>query len=139
MLIYIFLISFFLSFQSYSEQIIYKCEDGFSYKIISKEDNKSEVFFIKDNFRWKELLQFNLSESKLEFRIPGLSYLSCSNKELPICKYDKVITRNYKKNIFFVEEIVSNDCYVGMMGCNKYNKGLAINRKRCIEVRQNKN
>ena len=139
MLIYIFLISFFLSFQSYSEQIIYKCEDGFSYKIISKEDNKSEVFFIKDNFRWKELLQFNLSESKLEFRIPGLSYLSCSNKELPICKYEKVITRNYQKHIFFVEEIVSNDCYVGMMGCNKYKKGLAINKKRCIEVRETKN
>ena len=59
------------------------------------------------------------------------TYLACSDKEPNICKYKTLITYNSTTQKANVREIISADCYIGTMGCNKYEKGLELNLRRC--------
>ena len=123
----ILLLTLFISLNAYSDQLLFECENGFSYKI-----NKNSTSFYRNiNGIWKKIDKVKFLENKYELFIPNSNYLSCSNKDLPICNFSKMITYNPKKKEVNVREIIQNDCYIGTMGCNKYSKGLELNQKRC--------
>ena len=122
----IFLISF-ITINSYSNEILFNCENGFSYKISQNNDS----FYKNDNKIWKKIDKVNILENKYEFLIPNSTYQSCSNKELPKCYYNTVINYHSDQKKANVREIIRNDCFIGTMGCNNYPKGLEINQKRC--------
>ena len=116
-----------------STEIILKCENNYSYKIINK--SKIKIFFLKNNsYKWTEIKSFSITEDKLDLYIPNMKYLGCSDKTLPICKYGMRI-KNYtggsgnKRTV--VTEVVLNDCYIGTMGCNAYKKNLELNKSFC--------
>ena len=126
-MIKILLLILFISLNAHTDQLLFECENGFSYKIY-----KNGTSFYKNiNEIWNKIDKVNVLENKYELFIPNSNYLSCSNKNLPICNFSKMITYNSKKKEVNVREIIQNDCYIGTMGCNKYSKGLELNIKRC--------
>ena len=126
MLKIIFLISF-ITINSSSNEILFDCENSFSYKISQNND----YFYKSDDKIWKKIDKVTVLKNKYELLIPNSTYQSCSNKDLPICHYNTVITYNSAKNKANVREIIRNDCFIGTMGCNNYSKGLELNQKRC--------
>tara|TARA_B100001093_G_C25919953_1_gene632311 strand:- start:81 stop:473 length:393 start_codon:yes stop_codon:yes gene_type:complete len=122
-----FLLLILIPLNAYTSELLFECENGYSYKI----NNSADSFYKKTNQDWKKIDRIIASKNKLELFIPNSNYLSCSNKDLPICSYSKLINFNLEKNKANVREIVLNDCFIGTMGCNKYSKGLELNQKRC--------
>ena len=113
-----------------SGAIIFECENGYSYKIDSNTNN-SKLYFKKVDSKWKSIKKVKEINNKIEYFLPNSTYLACSDKELNICKYKTLITYNSTIQKANVREIIIADCYIGTMGCNKYEKGLELNLRRC--------
>ena len=125
---------FFIIFSSLytvnSYAIIFECENNYSFKIDKK--NSQEVFFFKKiNTNWQSIKNVKIGDNKLEYFLPDSTYLECSDKKLNVCKYKTLISFNLSTKEADVREVVINDCYIGTMGCNKYEKGLELNQRRC--------
>ena len=126
---YFFIIfSFLYSFNS--KAIIFECENNYSYKI-DKKDSQTVFFFKKINKDWQSIKNVKIGDNKLEYFLPDSTYLECSDKELKVCKYKTLISFNLSTKEADVREVVIDDCYIGTMGCNKYEKGLELNQRRC--------
>ena len=113
-----------------SGAIIFECENGYSYKI-NKNTNNSKFYFKKVASKWQSVKKVKEINNKIEYFLPNSTYLACSDKELNICKYKTLITYNLTTQKANVREIIIADCYIGTMGCNKYEKGLELNLRRC--------
>ena len=126
---YFFIIfSFLYSISSYA--IIFECENNYSYKI-DKKDSQTVFFFKKINKDWQSIKNVKIGDNKLEYFLPDSTYLECSDKKLKACKYKTLISFNLTTKEADIREVVINDCYIGTMGCNKYEKGLELNQRRC--------
>ena len=75
--------------------------------------------------------EINILENKYELILPNSQYLGCVDKSLAICKYNTLITYKPSTGEANVREVIRNDCFIGTMGCNKYEKGLELNLRRC--------
>ena len=124
----IIVLSFFYSINSIT--MVFECENGYSYKIDRKE-NQSTYYFKKVDLKWQSVKKVKEINNKIEYFLPNSTYLACSNKELNVCKYKTLITYNFATQIANVREIVVADCFIGTMGCNKYEKGLELNLRKC--------
>ena len=113
-----------------SGAIIFECENGYSYKI-DRNTNNSKFYFKKVDSKWQSIKKVKEINNKIEYFLPNSTYLACSDKELNICKYKTLITYNSTTQKANVREIIIADCYIGTMGCNKYEKGLELNLRRC--------
>ena len=113
-----------------SNAIIFECENEYSYKI-NKKDEQLIFFYKKKNTKWQSINNVKKSNNKLEFFLPDSTYLACSDKKLNICNYKSLILFDISTKQASVREVVINDCYIGTMGCNKYEKGLELNQRRC--------
>ncbi|MAH88894.1 MAG: hypothetical protein CMJ06_02445 [Pelagibacterales bacterium] len=124
------IIVFTFLFSINSNAMIFECENGFTYKI---ENYKNQLFiYYKElNKDWKAIVNSNISENKYELILPNSQYLGCANKNLAICNYNTLITYKPSTGEANVREVIRNDCYIGTMGCNKYEKGLELNLRRC--------
>ena len=127
--LYSIIVSIFLySFSSVA--IIFECENGYSYKI-DRNTNNSKFYFKKVDTKWQSIKKVKEINNKIEYSLPNSTYLACNDKELNICKYKTLITYNSTTQKANVREIIIADCYIGTMGCNKYEKGLELNLRRC--------
>ena len=126
---YFFIIFSFLYSVS-SKAIIFECENSYSYKI-DKKDSQTVFFFKKINKDWQSIKNVKIGDNKLEYFLPDSTYLECSDKKLKVCKFKTLISFNLSTKEADVREVVINDCYIGTMGCNKYEKGLELNQRRC--------
>ena len=124
------LITFIFLYSISTNAIIFECENGYSYKI-DRYNNHSEFYFIKVDSKWQSIKKVKEINNKIEYSLPNSTYLACSDKELNICKYKTLITFNSATQLADVREIIISDCYIGTMGCNKYEKGLELNLRRC--------
>ena len=124
------IIVFTFLFSINSNAMIFECENGFTYKI---ENYKNQLFiYYKElNKDWKAIVNSNISENKYELILPNSQYLGCANKNLAICNYNTLITYKPSTGEANVREVIRNDCFIGTMGCNKYEKGLELNLRRC--------
>ena len=113
-----------------SGAIIFECENGYSYKI-DRNTNNSKFYFKKVDSKWQSIKKVKEINNKIVYSLPNSTYLACSDKELNICKYKTLITYNSTTQKANVREIIIADCYIGTMGCNKYEKGLELNLRRC--------
>ena len=113
-----------------SGAIIFECENGYSYKI-NRNTNNSKFYFKKVDSKWQKIKKVKEINNKIEYSLPNSTYLACSDKELNICKYKTLITYNSITQKANVREIIIADCHIGTMGCNKYEKGLELNLRRC--------
>ena len=113
-----------------SSAVIFECENGYSFKI-NKKINYSTFYFKKVDSKWQSTKKAKEINNKIEYSLPNSTYLACSDKELNICKYKTLITYNSTTQKANVREIIIADCYIGTMGCNKYEKGLELNLRRC--------
>ena len=127
--IYSIIISVFL-YSFSSDAIIFECENGYSYKI-DRKTNNSKFYFKKVDSKWQSIKKVKEINNKIEYSLPNSTYLACSDNELNICKYKTLITYNSTTQKANVREIIIADCYIGTMGCNKYEKGLELNLRRC--------
>ena len=123
---FFFIFSFLYSFNS--SAII--CENNYSYKI-DKKDSQIVYFFKKINTDWQSIKNVKIGDNKLEYFLPDSTYLECSDKKLNVCKYKTIISFNLSTKQADVREVVLDDCHIGTMGCNKYEKGLELNQRRC--------
>ena len=110
--------------------ITFECENGYSYKI-DRYTNHSEFYFKKIDSNWRPIKKVKEINNKIEYFLPNSTYLACNDKELNVCKYKTLITYNSTTQKANVREIIIADCYIGTMGCNKYEKGLELNLRRC--------
>ena len=124
------IIALFFLYSFSSSAIIFECENGYSFKI-NKNTNHSTFYFKKNDSNWRSTKKAKEINNKIEYFLPNSTYLACSNKELNVCKYKTLITYNLATQIANVREIIIADCYIGTMGCNKYEKGLELNLRRC--------
>ena len=115
----------------YSENILFKCENGFTYKI-EYYKNRPFIYYKELNKDWKEVEKSNITKNKYELFLPNSRYLQCTDKSLAICHYSTLIEHQTNTGKANVREVVSNDCFIGTMGCNKYEKGLELNQRRCL-------
>ena len=113
-----------------SGAIIFECENGYSYKI-DRNTSNSKFYFKKVDSKWQSIKKVKEINNKIEYFIPNSTYLACSDKELSVCNYKTLITYNPATKIADVREIIIADCFIGTMGCNKYEKGLELNLRRC--------
>ena len=113
-----------------SGAIIFECENGYSYKI-DRKTNNSKFYFKKVDSKWQSIKKVKEINNKIEYSLPNSTYLACSDTKLNICKYKTLITYNSTTQKANVREIIIADCYIGTMGCNKYEKGLELNLRRC--------
>ena len=127
--LYSIIVSIFL-YSFSSGAIIFECENGYSYRI-NRYTNHSEFYFKKIDSNWRPIKKVKEINNKIEYFLPNSTYLACSDKELNICKYKTLITYNSTTQKANVREIIIADCYIGTMGCNKYEKGLELNLRRC--------
>ena len=127
--LYSIILSIFL-YSFSSGAIIFECENGYSYKI-DRNTNDSKLYFKKVDSKWQLIKKVKEINNKIEYSLPNSTYPACSNKELSICKYKTLITYNSTTQKANVREIIIADCYIGTMGCNKYEKGLELNLRRC--------
>ena len=125
---FIIILSFLYSINS--NAIIFKCENNYSFKI-DKKDNQTIFFFKRVNTDWQSIKNVKIGNNKLEYFLPNSTYLACSDKKLNICKYKSLISFNLSTKEANVREVVLDDCHIGTMGCNKYEKGLELNQRRC--------
>ena len=130
-IIHYFLTVLILLFSFSSYGLIFKCENNYSYKIDFTE-RKLIILFKSNNKNWQKVNNSKVSENSYELLLPDSSYLSCSDKSLNVCEYSTLILHNPKTGQASVREVVLNDCYIGTMGCNKYEKGLELNERRCV-------
>ena len=124
------IIVFTFLFSLNSNAMIFECENGFTYKI---ENYKNQLFiYYKElNKDWKAIVNSNILENKYELILPNSQYLRCVDKSLAICKYNTLITYKPSTGEANVREVIRNDCFIGTMGCNKYERGLELNLRRC--------
>ena len=127
--LYSIIVSIFL-YSFSSGAIIFECENGYSYKI-DRNTNNSKFYFKKVDSKWQSIKKVKEINNKIEYSLPNSTYLARSDKELNICKYKTLITYNSTTQKANVREIIIADCYIGTMGCNKYEKGLELNLRRC--------
>ena len=127
--LYSIIVSIFL-YSFSSGAIIFECENGYSYKI-DRNTNNSKFYFKKIDSKWQSIKKVKEINNKIEYSLPNSTYLACSDKKLNICKYKTLITYNSNTEKANVREIIIADCYIGTMGCNKYEKGLELNLRRC--------
>ena len=127
--LYSIIVSIFL-YSFSSGAIIFECENGYSYKI-DRNTSNSKFYFKKVDSKWQSIKKVKEINNKIEYSFPNSTYLACSDKELNICKYKTLITYNSTTQKANVREIIIADCYIGTMGCNKYEKGLELNLRRC--------
>ena len=113
-----------------SKAIIFECENGYSYKMKEKED-QTYFFFKKKYTDWQSIKDVIEINNKLEYFLPDSTYLACKDKMLNVCKYKSLITYNLASQVANVREVIIADCFIGTMGCNKYEKGLELNLRRC--------
>ena len=125
-----FVIIFAFLYSINSNAIIFECENEYSYKM-NKKDDQLIFFYKKKNTKWQSINNVKESNNKLEFFLPDSTYLACSDKKLNICNYKSLILFDISTKQASVREVVINDCYIGTMGCNKYEKGLELNQRRC--------
>ena len=112
-----------------SDELVFTCENYYSYKLVNLENAQKSYFkYKKDN--WTEIKSFNISGKNLELFIPNMKYLACSDESLTVCKYS-IRINDFKSKRPTVNEVVLNDCYIGTMGCNEYKKGLELNQSFC--------
>ena len=125
------IIVFTFLFSINSNAMIFECENGFTYKI---ENYKNQLFiYYKElNKDWKTVEKSNITKNKYELFLPNSRYLQCTDKSLAICHYSTLIEHQTNTGKANVREVVSNDCFIGTMGCNKYEKGLELNQRRCL-------
>ena len=131
----LFFLCLFIFSQLLSKDLMFECEDGSSYKIQSDLNKLKKAFFKNKEGGWKVIEKFTIKNNKIEFFIPNLTYLPCSDKSLPICFYSKVISEYKDSKISKLSDLVQNDCYIGTMGCNLYQKGLSLNQKYCSVIK----
>tara|TARA_X000000950_G_scaffold256915_1_gene322783 strand:+ start:854 stop:1315 length:462 start_codon:yes stop_codon:yes gene_type:complete len=124
------IIVFTFLFSINSNAMIFECENGFTYKIENYK-NQLYIYYKELNKDWKAIVNSNISENKYELILPNSQYLGCANKNLAICNYNTLITYKPSTGEANVREVIRNDCYIGTMGCNKYEKGLELNLRRC--------
>ena len=129
------IIIFFMLFSSNIKAMILQCENGFSYKIATKQNSKPKIFFKDLHEDWQVIDKFMVVENKYELFLPSSTYLSCADKNLEVCKFSTLITYNSATGEANVREVILNDCYIGTMGCNLYNKGLELNQRRCKVIK----
>ena len=115
----------------FSSEIVLKCENKYSYKVIKDDNNYNTSYYKYKNEDWVEVKEFKIEDNKIELFIPNMQYLACADKNLPICNYSKLIS-GYLEKRSTVSEVVLNDCYIGTMGCNEYKKGLKLNQSFCF-------
>ena len=124
------IIVFTFLFSINSNAMIFECENGFTYKIENYK-NQLYIYYKELNKDWKAIVNSNISENKYELILPNSQYLGCANKNLAICNYNTLITYKPSTGEANVREVIRNDCFIGTMGCNKYEKGLELNLRRC--------
>ena len=125
---FFFIFSFLYSFNS--SAIIFECENNYSFKTDTK-DSQTVYFYKKINTDWQSIKNVKIGDNKLEYFLPDSTYLECSDKKLNVCKYKTLISFNLSTKQADVREVVLDDCHIGTMGCNKYEKGLELNQRRC--------
>ena len=129
-----FLFLFLSSFAS-AEELIFQCEDGYSYKIVDKKKSAQQAFFKNKTSDWVSVKNFEVKNKEFHIILPKNQYLKCSDPNLNVCTFKKVIFYNPKNsNRARVSEVVDNDCFIGTMGCNEYKKGLRLNKRRCKKI-----
>ena len=126
---FLFISIYFICTNLISNELIFTCENNFAYRLIDTKNNQ-QSFYKTDKSNWIEIKDFNIINNKLELFIPGMTYLGCSDKNLPVCKYS-ILIKDFKLTRPIVTEVVLNDCYIGTMGCNEYKKGLELNQSFC--------
>ena len=124
------LITFIILYSISTSAITFECENGYSYRI-NRYTNHSEFYFKKIDSNWQPIKNVKEINNKIEYYLPNSTYLACNDKELNICKYKTLITFNSATQVADVREIIIADCFIGTMGCNKYEKGLELNLRRC--------
>ena len=125
----ILIIFFLIPINLFSNNIQLSCDNGYSFKIKTIQGNTS-TFYKYQNESWNKIKKFNIKSNNLELFIPNMEYLSCADKSLPTCKYSILIS-NFNSRRPIVREVILDDCYIGTMGCNKYEKGLRLNKHLC--------
>lgn len=125
---YLIMLIFFYSNNSYA--IIFECENGLSYKM-DKKQKQTKFYFKEINSNWQLVENVLETNNKLEYFLPNSTYLTCNDKKLNICRYKSLITYSLSTKDASVREVILDDCFIGTMGCNKYNKGLELNKRRC--------
>ena len=127
----LFLILFiFISSQLFSKELIFDCENGYSFKILYPDKPNKTAYFKFNNASWIEVKKYKFKNDSIELFIPDNKYLACVDESLPVCNYSILIS-NISKSRPISNEVVINDCYIGTMGCNEYNKGLKLNKSHC--------
>ena len=125
-----FFIIFTFLYAINSNAIIFECENNYSYKI-DKKDSQTVYFYKKINTDWQSIKNVKIGDNKFEYFLPNSTYLACSDKKLNVCNYKTLISFNLSNKEADVREVVLDDCHIGTMGCNKYEKGLELNQRRC--------
>ena len=120
---------FFFSFKV-SAALLIRCENGYSFKILNFQTSNSIIFYSLDKNNWIKVENHSFLNDSVTLFIPELKYLACSDKTLPICSYGIKISK-ISQSRPITQEIVLNNCYIGTMGCNEYNKGLELNQSSC--------
>ena len=125
-----FIIAYAFLYSINSNAMIFECENGYSYKI-DRKDNQSIYYFKKLDTNWQSIKNVIEVNNKLEYYLPDSTYLACSDKKLNVCRYKSLLTYNSSTQTANVREVIIADCFIGTMGCNKYEKGLELNLRRC--------
>ena len=125
-----FIIAYAFLYSINSNAMIFECENGYSYKI-DRKNNQSIYYFKKLDTNWQSIKNVIEVNNKLEYYLPDSTYLACSDKKLNVCRYKSLITYNSSTKAANVREVIIADCFIGTMGCNKYEKGLELNLRRC--------
>ena len=131
-----FIFIIFLNFSNLlAGELRFECENGSSYKITHKNTLSQAYFKYRDD-KWSKIDRFLINNDRIEFFIPNLQYLACSDKNLTICNYSKVISDYKNPTKAILTDVVQNDCYIGTMGCNFYQKGLVLNQVFCSVIKK---
>ena len=125
-----FFVIFSFLYSINSNAILFECENNSSFKI-DKKNSQTVYFYKKINTEWKSIKNVKVGNNKFEYYLPNSTYLECSDKKLNVCSYKTLISFNLSTKEADVREVVLDDCHIGTMGCNKYEKGLELNQRRC--------
>ena len=120
----------FISSQLFSKELIFDCENGYSFKILYTDKLNKTPYFKFNNANWIEVKKYKFKNDSIELFIPDNKYLACVDESLPVCNYSILIS-DISKSRPISNEVVISDCYIGTMGCNEYNKGLKLNKSHC--------